>query len=65
MDVLPETTDVSEEQWDKLRTFFNYEWFKELMQETDEAWYLLPTGEHEFYEVVKTEITSRFPKMKL
>ena len=35
------------------------------MQETDEAWYLLPTGEHEFYEVVKTEITSRFPKMKL
>ncbi len=65
MDVLPETTDVSEEQWDKWRTFFNYEWFKELMQETDEAWYLLPTGEHEFYEVVKTEITSRFPKMKL
>lgn len=65
VDVLPETTDRTDASWDKWRPFFNYEWFKELLVDPDEAWYLLPTGEHEFYEVVKTEIASRFPKMQL
>lgn len=65
VDVLPETTDRTDEEWDKWRQFFNYEWFKELLADPDEAWYLLPTGEHEFYEVVKTEIANRFPKMQL
>lgn len=65
VDILPETTDRSDEQWDKWRPFFNYEWFKELLQDPDEAWYLLPTGDHPFYEVVKTELSARFPKMNL
>lgn len=65
VDALPETSDRSDEAWDKWRPFFNYEWFKELVTDPDEAWYLLPTGEHEFYEVVKSEIAKRFPKMQL
>ena len=65
VDILPETTDRTDEQWDKWRPFFNYEWFKELLQDPDEAWYLLPTGDHPFYEVVKTELAVRFPKMNL
>lgn len=65
IDVLPETTDRTDAAWDKWRPFFNYEWFKELLADPDEAWYLLPTGDHEFYEVVKKEIASRFPKMQL
>lgn len=65
VDVLPETTDRTDEEWDKWRLFFNYEWFKELVADPDEAWYLLPTGEHEFYEVVKSEIAKHFPKMQL
>ncbi|MDT2659812.1 metallophosphoesterase [Enterococcus hulanensis] len=65
VDILPETTDRTDEQWDKWRPFFNYEWFKELLQDPDEAWYLLPTGDHPFYEVVKTELAARFPKMNL
>ena len=65
VDVLPETTDRTDEEWNKWRPFFNYEWFKELVADPDEAWYLLPTGEHEFYEVAKSEIAKRFPKMQL
>ncbi|WP_251866238.1 metallophosphoesterase family protein [Enterococcus malodoratus] len=65
VDVLPETSDQENEQWDKWRPYFKYEWFKELVQDPDEAWYLLPTGEHAFYEVVKTELAERFPKMQL
>lgn len=65
VDILPETTDRTDGEWDKWRPFFNYEWFKELVADPDEAWYLLPTGEHEFYEVAKSEIAKRFPKMQL
>lgn len=65
VDVLPETTDQTDVQWEKWRPFFNYEWFKELLQDPDEAWYLLPTGEHPFYEVVEAELAERFPKMSV
>ncbi|MDT2638543.1 metallophosphoesterase [Enterococcus dongliensis] len=65
VDVLPETTDHSDKQWDKWRPFFNYEWFTPLVQNPDEAWYRLPTGDHPFYEMVKTALEPRFPKMKL
>lgn len=65
VDILPETTDRTDEQWDKWRPFFNYEWFNELLQDPDEAWYLLPTGDHPFYEVVTTELAAHFPKMNL
>lgn len=65
VDVLPETTDQTDVQWEKWRPFFNYEWFKELLQDPDEAWYLLPTGEHPFYEVVEAELAERFPKMNV
>lgn len=62
-DALPETTDFTDAKWQKWEPFFNYEWFKELHREPDEAWYLLPTGDHDFYEAVKSEIAPRFPKM--
>lgn len=65
VDVLPETTDQTAAAWDKWRPFFHYEWFKELLANSEEAWYLLPTGAHEFYEVVKAELAQRFPKMQV
>ncbi|MGG5372695.1 metallophosphoesterase family protein [Enterococcus sp. AZ196] len=65
VDVLPETTDQTDGQWEKWRPFFHYAWFKELLQEPDEAWYLLPTGNHPFYEVVEAELAARFPKMNV
>ncbi|MDT2524195.1 metallophosphoesterase family protein [Enterococcus raffinosus] len=65
IDVLPETANQTDSHWEKWRPFFNYEWFKELLQDPDEAWYLLPTGEHPFYEVVAAELAERFPKMNV
>ncbi|MGM0169401.1 hypothetical protein IGI39_003717 [Enterococcus sp. AZ135] len=65
VDVLPETTDQTTAQWDKWRPFLNYEWFKELLNDSDEAWYLLPTGDHAFYAVINSELAERFPKMNL
>lgn len=63
IDVLPITTDKKHEQWEKWRPFFNYKWFKELLQNPDDSWPLLPIGNHDFYEVVKTELEKRFPKV--
>lgn len=65
VDVLPESSDQSTELWDKWQPFFNDEWFKKLPQDSDDAWYLLPTGGHPFYEVVKNELEERFPKMQV
>lgn len=65
VDVLPESSDQSTELWDKWQPFFNYEWFKKLPQDPDDAWYSLPTGGHPFYEVVKNELEERFPKMQV
>ncbi|MBV7391933.1 metallophosphoesterase [Enterococcus sp. ALS3] len=58
VDVLNE--DPTAEKW---QPFKNYMWFKQLLIDPDEAWYLLPTGDHAFYQVVKTELENRFPQM--
>ncbi len=65
LDVLPESSDQADKEWDKWQPFFNYEWFKELRANSDEFWYLLPVGDHGFYEVVEDELANRFPKMNV
>lgn len=63
VDVLPGILDRSAEPWDQWQPFFNYEWFEKWLKDPDDAWYLLPTGDHPFYEVVKKELEERFPQM--
>ncbi|MGM0214215.1 metallophosphoesterase family protein [Enterococcus sp. AZ109] len=65
IDVLPDSSDQEEAQWDKWQAFFKYEWFKELRENPAESWYLLPVGNHPFYEVVTAELATRFPKMNV
>ncbi|MHC5216547.1 metallophosphoesterase family protein [Enterococcus sp. LJL128] len=63
--VLPENPDTKAEEWEKWRPFLNYEWFKLIRENPDDAWPLLPTGDHDYYEAVKGELEKRFPKMKV
>ncbi|MBP1047980.1 metallophosphoesterase [Enterococcus sp. BWM-S5] len=63
--VLPENPDVNSEEWQKWAPFSNYEWFKLIRESPDDAWPLLPVGDHQYYEVVKSEIEKRFPKMQV
>lgn len=63
VDVLPETRNFDDPEWEKWQPFFHNEWFQQLLKDPDEAWPLLPIGDHAFYEVVKTELQQRFPKM--
>lgn len=65
LDVLPETSDQKAPEWEKWQPFVHYAWFKELLNDPDEAWYLLPVGDHPFYEVVESELSDRFPKLQL
>lgn len=65
IDVLPENSDLESPEWDQWRPFFKYQWFKELAQDSDEQWYLLPTGAHDFYRVVQSELQKRFPQMAI
>lgn len=61
--VLPKGSDTKAEEWQKWAPFFNYEWFKLLRENPDDAWPLLPIGNHAFYEVVAEEVKKQFPKM--
>ncbi|MGM0123872.1 hypothetical protein IGI37_001246 [Enterococcus sp. AZ194] len=63
--VLPKTTDLNDETWQKWQPFFGYEWFKLLRENPVDAWPLLPIGNHAFYKVVKNEIQKNFPKMRI
>lgn len=63
--VLPDNPDMSDEAWEKWQPFFNYEWFKLIKEDPDEAWPLLPIGDHAYYEVVKGEVEKHFPNMQV
>ncbi|WP_202065607.1 metallophosphoesterase family protein [Enterococcus sp. BWB1-3] len=65
VDVLPDSRYKKGEQWDKWRPFFEEHWFKVLLVNPDESWYLLPPGDHVYYEVVKGEVEKRFPRVNL
>lgn len=63
--VLPDNPDMSDKAWEKWQPFFNYEWFKLIKEDPDEAWPLLPVGDHAYYEVVKVEVEKHFPNMQV
>ncbi|WP_430601863.1 hypothetical protein IGJ02_001977 [Enterococcus sp. DIV0724b] len=63
--VLPKSENKENEEWQKWRPFFKYEWFQELVLNPDDSWYKLPIGNHIYYECVKAELEKRFPKMNV
>lgn len=65
VDVLPDSDSKEDEQWEKWSPFFENEWFKKLLQNPNESWYMLPIGDHGYYEIVKAELEKRFPKISL
>lgn len=65
VDVLPENRTFDAPEWEKWQPFFRYEWFQQLLTDPDEAWPLLPIGDHAFYEVVMEELQQRFPQMQV
>lgn len=65
VDVLPENRNFAEPEWEKWQPFFRYEWFQLLLQNPDDAWPLLPIGDHAFYTVICAELQQRFPQMQV
>lgn len=63
VDVLPRSRE--ELQTKKWRPFLRSDWFKQLLADPDESWYMLPVGSHRFYEVAKEELEKRFPQVKV
>ncbi|GCF94618.1 hypothetical protein NRIC_25090 [Enterococcus florum] len=63
LDTLPITSDKTDEAWDLWRPFYRKKWFKELVKNPDDSWFLLPTGDHPYYGVVQTELAKRYPKV--
>lgn len=64
-DVLPKNQNMENEEWEKWHPFFKNKWFQDIMQNPDETWPKLPTGDHIYYESVTVEIQKRFPKMNV
>ena len=63
VDVLPTNDNLQNRQWDKWTPFFKNKWFEQLLENPDDSWYLLPTGDHTYYDIVKVELEKRFPKI--
>lgn len=63
VDVLP--LNRSELHGNKWKKFLGNKWFKQLLKDPDSSWYMLPVGDHKFYEVVKVELEERFPQMNI
>lgn len=63
VDVLPSSRQ--ELQAKKWKPFLRSKWFKQLLENPDESWYMLPVGTHTFYEVVKVELEQRFPRINI
>lgn len=65
LDVLPDLANKSKEEkhWEKWQPFFKEEWFEKFIEQPEECWDQLPTGEHAYYHTVKKELEKRFPKM--
>lgn len=53
------------QQWQKWQPFMQEEWFQKLIENPDDSWYLLPTGDHDYYDTVKHELAKRFPKINV
>ncbi|WP_342341809.1 metallophosphoesterase family protein [Carnobacterium viridans] len=63
VDVLPSSRqELQEKKW---KPFLRTKWFKQLLENPDESWYMLPVGNHTFYEVVKDELEQRFPRINI
>lgn len=63
VDVLPSSRqELQEKKW---KPFLRSKWFKQLLENPDESWYMLPVGNHTFYEVVKGELEQRFPRINI
>lgn len=65
LDVLPDTNNMEDIQWDKWNSYLKYEWFKDLLQKPDKEWFKLPVGDHRYYKTVKSELEKRFPNIHL
>lgn len=63
--VLPDSHNKEDEQWKKWRPFFKNKWFNMLLTDPDKSWYMLPIGDHIYYEIVKIELEKRFPRINL
>ncbi|MGX7394370.1 metallophosphoesterase [Carnobacterium mobile] len=63
VDVLP--SNRKELQAKKWKPFLKSKWFKQLLENPDESWYMLPVGNHTFYEIVKVELEQRFPRISI
>lgn len=63
VDVLPSSRE--ELQAKKWKPFLRNKWFKQLLKNPDESWYMLPVGNHTFYKVVKGELEQRFPQINI
>ncbi len=63
IDVLPNNRKKIQDE--KFKPFLSSKWFEQLLEKPDEAWYMLPVGDHKFYEVVKIELEKRFPRINI
>lgn len=61
---LPTETATKEER-EKWAPFQKYQWFQQLLAEPEEAWYLLPIGDHPFYQMVQETLQPRFPQLRI
>lgn len=61
VDILPSSRE--ELQSKKFKPFLSSKWFKQLLENPDESWYMLPVGNHIFYDLVKAKLEKRFPRI--
>lgn len=59
------TENSSPAEWEKWAPFEKFEWFQRLLTAPADAWYLLPMGDHAFYQVVQATLQPRFPHLHL
>lgn len=45
------------------KEFKNFEWFRRLQNDPNEAWPLLPVGNHKFYKIIKEKMSTCYPNM--
>lgn len=63
IDVLPNNRKKIQDE--KFKPFLNTPWFENFLENPEASWYMLPVGDHRFYEVVKFELEKRFPQMSV
>lgn len=65
VDVLPVNNNKNELLGEKWNPFLRNKWFKQLLINPEQSWYMLPVGNDRFYEVVKVELEKRFPQINV